>query len=345
LLDAAVVEAGGVVAAVVAGTAGEAFAAPEGYRVGALRQAATGVGGAEDGDDGRLGEAGKVERAGVVRDCDSGGVQEAQGLGERMFADEVGDGEVGEGWAGPLVVRAAGEDDLVAGLQERGGEGDIALDGPAAEGVVAENVSGACGDQGDAGLAWDKRDGVGWRRWRCDGRELVRGFAVGPAGEDAGVFVGVVAAVEKLRCAIVMREEDLAAGSDGQGEEFVAGVVVERGAEVEASPGKPVPESEQGAERAEFAAVQEGGLLDWNDIDPRIEGEDGGMVLAADPMDLVARLVHGVSGRDGHNDIADGAELDEQKARHRLLPCFGVGLGKAVAVAGLFDELDDEAEG
>ncbi len=137
--------------AVVAGTAGEAFAAPEGDGAGALGETAAGVGGAEDGDDGGAGDAGEVEGAGVVGDDEVGGVHEGEGLEEGELADLVGDGEAVEGGVDPGVVGTADEGYLEVLGEEELGEGDVELGGPAAEGVVGFEVAGSGGGYEDAG--------------------------------------------------------------------------------------------------------------------------------------------------------------------------------------------------
>ena len=135
---------------VVAGAAGEAFATPDGGSARTLGQAAARVGGAEDGDDGGAGDAGEVERAGIVGDEERGGVEEGEGLGEGELTDQVGDWKRGEEGLNPRVTGAADEDDLDLLLEEEFGEGDVMLGLPAAQAVVVHHVLCAGGGDEDA---------------------------------------------------------------------------------------------------------------------------------------------------------------------------------------------------
>ena len=152
LLDATVVRAGSIVTVVVARAASESFPTPESDCIGTLRETTTRVGGSEDADNSRAGNAREVQGAGVVRDRDGCGVEKGQGFEEGVFADEVGDGKMGEMGTGPGVGGAAGKDDFVTGLEQRGCEDDVVFDGPTAKSVIAEEIAGTSGDQNYTGF-------------------------------------------------------------------------------------------------------------------------------------------------------------------------------------------------
>ena len=119
-----------------------------------------GVRGSENGDDGCRGDSGKMERARVVRDRDGSGVQQGERLRERALSDEINDltrsgpgSERGEVWRSPAILGTAGENDLAALRQKLSGQGNVAFDWPAAQGVVAEQVASTCRHQHDTSAA------------------------------------------------------------------------------------------------------------------------------------------------------------------------------------------------
>ena len=170
---------------------------------------------------------------------------------------------------GPLVVGAAGEDDLAAALEESGGELDVVLHGPAAEDVVTHHVAGTGRSEDDSRARWaggqseaGQLNGLGRER---HGRSLSGEFAVGASvdggGEDAEILARVAAAREQARGAVGVRETELARGTQRQSEQAIAGVVVESGAEVIARAGKTAPEGEHRGDALHAAAAQQAGVV------------------------------------------------------------------------------------
>jgi hypothetical protein len=45
---------------------------------------------------------------------------------------------------------------------------------------------------------------------------------------------------------------------------------------------------------------------------PRVEAEDWSNRDAAEPIDPIAGLVHGIGTRNSHDDIANGTEFNDQ---------------------------------
>ena len=198
------------------------------------------------------------------------------------------------------------------------GDGGVAFGGPAAKGLLAEHVAGAAGDEGDAGAgcalggagaAGEGRGGEA--RW---GERREGGVATGvwPAEEDAGELVGVVAVGDELKAAVGAGELDAVRGADGEGEEAVAGVVIEGGDEVEALEEEVAPEFGEGAGAGGEPCSEEGAVVGDVRVDPGIEGEEGGNGGTAEPVDFGAGLVQEVGGGEDHEDVADGSEFDEE---------------------------------
>ena len=132
----------------------------------------------------------------------------------------------------------------------------------------------------------------------------------------AGVLVGVVPRGNKAGGTVEAGEHDLAMRTDGQREEFVAGVVVERGAEGIAAASEGFPECEQRFGTGCGAAGKYRAVIGEDGVNPGIEGKKRRDGLTADPVDLRSLLMESIDSRDGHEDVANGTEFDDESADH-----------------------------
>ncbi len=285
-------------------------------------------------DDGGAGVAGgddlgEGEGADGVEEVAGGGALEFSGsempgsfpfgkLRVRMTGGFGRKSEAGEVGADPGIVGTAEEEDFEVAGEEVLGDGGVVFGGPAAEGLLAKHVAGSAGDEGDAGAGGalggggPAGEGCGGEAFGGEGREGGVAAGVGPAEEDAGELVGVVAVGDELEAAVGAGKLEAAAGADGEGEEAVAGVVVEGGDEVEAMGEEVAPEFGEGSGAGGKGCAEEGAVVGDVEVDPGVEVEEGGDGGAAEPMDFGPCLVEEVGSGEKHERVADGAEFDEE---------------------------------
>src|ERR1019366_5708535 len=134
---------------------------------------------------------------------------------------------------------------------------------------------------------------------------------------------------DKTKGAVGVREQNLAGGADGEGENSVTGVVVkDREQRVGATAGdcaEVLPEREDGAEADGCGAGEDGTVVGEDGVDPRVELEDWEDRWAADPVDGVADEVKLMCGRDRHDDVADGSEFEDEDSRHAVVRVLDLG--------------------